>query len=168
MDERREEHGRHQRRRGKDRASGRYRSRRDGPPEEEKDGCCMTAMDTYVGHYYCCPANWFPVLVLLALRPGSTKGTTGRRAHRTDPAARRPSGPVAGVLYAAVVRYRTEVSPRLPARCPYRPSCSTYAVQALGRHGAVRGVRLTVGRLLRCRPSRARRRGAIDPVPPVD
>ncbi|MFE4976547.1 membrane protein insertion efficiency factor YidD [Kitasatospora sp. NPDC056651] len=59
-------------------------------------------------------------------------------------------------------RGATEVSPRRPACCPYTPSCSTYAVRALHRHGALRGARLTVGRLLRCRPGA----GGADPVPP--
>ncbi|MGX2993606.1 membrane protein insertion efficiency factor YidD [Streptomyces sp. JNUCC 64] len=120
-------------------------------------------MDTYIGLRFCCPANWFQVLVLalLTLRPGAPA-----RVRRGEPSARRPRGAVAGALFSAVVRYRTEVSPRTPARCPYRPTCSTYAVRALERHGAVRGVRLTVGRLLRCRPGAARRRGGVDPVPP--
>ncbi|OKI02960.1 hypothetical protein AMK13_30115 [Streptomyces sp. CB02056] len=66
------------------------------------------------------------------------------------------------MLYGAVRYYRAEVSPRRPACCPYTPSCSTYAVRALHRHGALRGARLTAGRLLRCRPGA----GGADPVPP--
>ncbi|MFD0278226.1 membrane protein insertion efficiency factor YidD [Kitasatospora sp. NPDC127111] len=91
----------------------------------------------------------------------------GRRAGRgaADPAAPAPGGFAAGVLYGAVRYYRTEISPKRPACCPYTPSCSTYAVQALHRHGAVRGARLTAGRLLRCRPGAARRGNGVDPVP---
>ncbi|MFC7216975.1 membrane protein insertion efficiency factor YidD [Streptomyces polyrhachis] len=51
--------------------------------------------------------------------------------------------------------------------CSGTPSCSTYAVRALHRHGALRGGRLIPGRLLRCRPGAARRRGFRDPVPPA-
>ncbi|WP_406194268.1 membrane protein insertion efficiency factor YidD [Kitasatospora sp. NBC_01560] len=104
-----------------------------------------------------------PVMTVAGLRFALGAGRGGRRAE-ADPAAPAPGGFAAGVLYGAVRYYRTEVSPKRPACCPYTPSCSTYAVQALHRHGAVRGARLTVGRLLRCRPGAARRGGA-DPVP---
>ncbi|MFF8017886.1 membrane protein insertion efficiency factor YidD [Streptomyces sp. NPDC007929] len=57
------------------------------------------------------------------------------------------------------------VSPTRSACCPYTPTCSTYAVQALHRHGALRGGRLVLSRLLHCRPGAARRRGRLDPVP---
>ncbi|MEU2132720.1 membrane protein insertion efficiency factor YidD [Streptomyces sp. NPDC018352] len=82
-----------------------------------------------------------------------------------DPAAPCPSGRAAGALYEAVRRHRTNASPLLPACCPYTPSCSTYAVKALHQHGALRGGRLVLGRLLRCRPGAAQRRGGRDPVP---
>ncbi|MGW8884214.1 membrane protein insertion efficiency factor YidD [Streptomyces sp. NPDC055749] len=82
-----------------------------------------------------------------------------------DPAAPRPRGRAAGALHEGVRRYRAKVSPVLPACCPYTPSCSTYAVKALHRHGALRGGWLVLGRLLRCRPGAARARGFHDPVP---
>ncbi|MEV8362245.1 membrane protein insertion efficiency factor YidD [Streptomyces niveus] len=53
-----------------------------------------------------------------------------------------------------------DISPARPPCCPYTPSCSTYAVKALHRHGALRGGFLVLGRLLRCR-------GRRDPVPPA-
>ncbi|MGC0207956.1 membrane protein insertion efficiency factor YidD [Streptomyces levis] len=52
------------------------------------------------------------------------------------------------------------------SRRKWPPTCSTYAVRALHRHGALRGGRLILVRLLRCRPAAARRRGFHDPVPP--
>jgi len=69
---------------------------------------------------------------------------------------------VARVLTAAVVAYRRYVSPVLPARCRFYPSCSAYALEALARHGAVRGTALTIWRLLRCHPIHP---GGFDPVP---
>ncbi|MFD7405111.1 membrane protein insertion efficiency factor YidD [Streptomyces sp. NPDC059866] len=84
-----------------------------------------------------------------------------------DPAAPTPRGAAARDLYSAVARYRYEISPKLPARCPYTPTCSTYAIKALHTHGALRGGLLAVRRLLRCTPERARRRGGLDPVPPA-
>ncbi|HEV8570872.1 MAG TPA: membrane protein insertion efficiency factor YidD [Actinoplanes sp.] len=69
---------------------------------------------------------------------------------------------VARVLIAAIVAYRRYVSPALPARCRFYPSCSAYAQEALTRHGAVRGTALTIWRLLRCQPFHP---GGFDPVP---
>lgn len=46
--------------------------------------------------------------------------------------------------------------------CPYVPSCSSYASEALEVHGALRGTRIAVGRLLRCHPWGGR---GFDPVP---
>ncbi|MFD0527683.1 membrane protein insertion efficiency factor YidD [Kitasatospora arboriphila] len=94
-------------------------------------------------------------------------GAQGRRRPRPRPECRRPGRPrprraARRGLYDAVRFYRTRISPTRAACCPYTPSCSTYAVQALHRHGAVRGSRLTAGRLLRCRPGT---HGGHDPVP---
>jgi hypothetical protein len=66
------------------------------------------------------------------------------------------------VVTAAIRGYRV-VSPRLPARCRYTPTCSAYALEAVQRHGTRKGLRLTAGRLLRCRPGVAF--GTADPVP---
>ena len=70
--------------------------------------------------------------------------------------------PLARVLIALVVAYRRYVSPVLPARCRFYPSCSAYALQAVERHGALRGTGLAVWRLLRCHPFHP---GGYDPVP---
>ncbi len=61
-----------------------------------------------------------------------------------------------------VVAYRERVSPTRPPCCPLTPTCSTYGLEALRVHGAVRGTRLTLARLRRCRPGA----GGSDPVPP--
>jgi putative membrane protein insertion efficiency factor len=66
------------------------------------------------------------------------------------------------VLLAAVAAYRRWVSPLLPRRCRYEPSCSAYAAQAIRRHGAARGTLLAAYRLLRCNPLS---HGGFDPVP---
>lgn len=56
-------------------------------------------------------------------------------------------------LAALFVRgYQRLVSPLLPARCKFYPSCSQYAVEALREHGFLRGVVLSAWRLLRCNP----------------
>jgi len=51
-----------------------------------------------------------------------------------------------------VEAYRRLVSPLLPVRCKYHPSCSRYALEALEEFGLVRGLVLAGWRLLRCNP----------------
>ena len=66
------------------------------------------------------------------------------------------------VLIFLVQGYRLLISPVLPPSCRFYPSCSEYAVEALSKHGAVRGGWLTLRRLGRCHPFCA---GGADPVP---
>jgi uncharacterized protein len=72
--------------------------------------------------------------------------------------------PAARALAAAVRFYRRFISPALPPTCRFYPSCSAYALEALQVHGALRGTRLAVLRLLRCHPWHP---GGVDPVPPA-
>jgi putative membrane protein insertion efficiency factor len=62
---------------------------------------------------------------------------------------------------APIELYRRAVSPLLPARCKYEPTCSRYAAQAVRQFGIVRGVALAGWRLLRCNPWS---HGGFDPV----
>jgi putative membrane protein insertion efficiency factor len=66
------------------------------------------------------------------------------------------------IMLAAVRFYRSWISPALPGSCRFAPTCSTYAHQALERHGAWRGALMTARRLLRCHPFHP---GGYDPVP---
>ena len=68
----------------------------------------------------------------------------------------------ARLLILLVRGYQIAISPLLPASCRYTPSCSQYAVEALRRHGALKGAWLAARRLSRCHPFRA---GGYDPVP---
>jgi putative membrane protein insertion efficiency factor len=63
-----------------------------------------------------------------------------------------------------VLLYRLCVSPWKPPTCRFRPTCSRYALDALRRHGAVRGGWLAVRRLCRCHPFCE---PGFDPVPPA-
>ena len=57
--------------------------------------------------------------------------------------------------------YQRVISPALPRRCKYEPTCSLYAVQAIRRFGILRGLVLAAWRLLRCNPFS---HGGFDPV----
>ncbi|HKH43354.1 MAG TPA: membrane protein insertion efficiency factor YidD [Thermoanaerobaculia bacterium] len=48
--------------------------------------------------------------------------------------------------------YKRRISPLLPPSCRFTPTCSEYARLALLKHGLLRGLALTAGRLLRCQP----------------
>ena len=69
---------------------------------------------------------------------------------------------MAKVLLALVAAYRYLLSPMLGRSCRFFPSCSEYAMEALQRHGALRGTWLTVRRVARCHPWHP---GGYDPVP---
>ena len=58
--------------------------------------------------------------------------------------------------------YKRFISPMLPHACRFVPTCSEYALEAVERHGVIRGGVLAAGRLLRCHPFA---RAGFDPVP---
>jgi hypothetical protein len=66
------------------------------------------------------------------------------------------------LLILVVRAYQILLSPLLPAACRYQPTCSHYAIEALEKHGALRGSWLAIKRIGRCHPFRA---GGYDPVP---
>jgi uncharacterized protein len=68
------------------------------------------------------------------------------------------------VLVLLLKGYRTFISPLYGQVCRYYPSCSAYALEAVQRHGALRGSWLALRRLVRCHPWTP---GGYDPVPPV-
>jgi putative membrane protein insertion efficiency factor len=70
--------------------------------------------------------------------------------------------PVRRFLLAAVGFYSRAISPALPPRCRFYPTCSAYAAEAIDRHGAARGSWLAVRRILKCAPWHP---GGLDPVP---
>jgi len=65
------------------------------------------------------------------------------------------------LVRAAIHSYQRFVSPALPRRCRYEPTCSAYASRALGEYGILRGSVLAGWRLLRCNPWS---HGGFDPV----
>lgn len=78
--------------------------------------------------------------------------------HRTPSAARRVA---LAIAIAPIEAYRRFVSPAIPRRCKYEPTCSRYALDAIRRYGILRGLVLAGWRLLRCNPFS---HGGYDPV----
>jgi len=66
------------------------------------------------------------------------------------------------LLIFLVKGYQKLISPFLPNCCRYKPSCSEYMVEALKKHGAVKGLFLGIKRILRCHPFGG---SGYDPVP---
>jgi uncharacterized protein len=66
------------------------------------------------------------------------------------------------LLLAPITAYQRLVSPALPRRCRYEPTCSAYAAESIHRFGPIRGLLLACWRLLRCNPFS---HGGFDPVP---
>ena len=65
-------------------------------------------------------------------------------------------------LIAILRFYKRRISPLLPDACIYTPTCSEYAMEAIQKHGVVKGTGLAIWRLLRCNPFM---KGGYDPVP---
>lgn len=66
------------------------------------------------------------------------------------------------LIQFALRAYKRLISPMLPHSCRFVPTCSEYAMEAVERHGAVRGSLLATWRLLRCHPFA---RAGVDLVP---
>ena len=71
------------------------------------------------------------------------------------------SGALRTVFLAPLIVYRKVISPALPRRCKYEPTCSAYAERAIREYGILRGLVLAGWRLLRCNPFS---HGGYDPV----
>ena len=69
------------------------------------------------------------------------------------------------LLLALIRFYRRRISPLTPPSCRYVPTCSQYALEAIERHGALRGGWLAVKRIARCHPFHRGEHSFYDPVP---
>lgn len=77
---------------------------------------------------------------------------------------RHGTGMLGTALTAGVRAYQLLVSPILPPRCRFLPTCSDYAIEAIARHGPLHGGGLALWRLARCHPLGG---SGYDPVPPL-
>lgn len=71
-------------------------------------------------------------------------------------------GAIKKIFIFPIKIYKRFISPVLPGSCRYSPSCSTYAVGAIEKHGVILGMILAIYRILRCNPFG---KGGNDPVP---
>jgi len=68
----------------------------------------------------------------------------------------------ANVLIVFLKCYKRFISPLLPSACRFHPTCSVYMMEAIERHGSVRGIGMGLKRLGKCHPFHS---GGFDPVP---
>jgi uncharacterized protein len=115
-----------------------------GPPDRAATGRDVAGG---AGHSPC--RYGIPRRAGLRPRPGAAPGGSGARV-------------TARLVIAPINAYRRWISPMLGRRCRFAPSCSEYAVEAVERHGVLRGLWLAGRRLLRCQPFSS---GGYDPVP---
>lgn len=66
------------------------------------------------------------------------------------------------ILIAMIMFYKNYISPLTPPACRYTPTCSTYALQAIQKYGAIKGTWLAIKRISRCHPWGG---SGYDPVP---
>ncbi len=66
------------------------------------------------------------------------------------------------IVLLPVYFYRMAISPLLPPSCRYTPTCSAYSIDAVKKHGAIKGIYLSTKRILSCNPLGA---SGYDPVP---
>lgn len=66
------------------------------------------------------------------------------------------------ILIALIHFYRKYISPVKGYKCPYYPTCSEYALEAVEKYGAIKGGSLALWRIIRCNPFS---KGGYDPVP---
>ena len=65
------------------------------------------------------------------------------------------------ILITLIKLYKKFISPLLGKRCRFYPSCSTYALEAISKYGAIRGSYMAIKRIMRCHPFNP---GGYDPV----
>ena len=66
-------------------------------------------------------------------------------------------------LFIGIIKlYQILVSPLLGQNCRFHPTCSHYAIEAIAKHGVIKGGYLSVRRLIKCQPLHE---GGLDPVP---
>jgi uncharacterized protein len=93
---------------------------------------------------------------------GRQKDPEKQKEQEKDTFGRLRRGSEVKTLLAGCIRlYMYLISPLLPSSCRFVPSCSEYALEAVGKYGALKGSLLTIKRILKCHPFHP---GGYDPV----
>jgi len=71
--------------------------------------------------------------------------------------------PIRLLLYGLIYLYKLLISPLFPSSCKFKPSCSTYMLEAIKEWGIIKGIYLGTKRILRCNPFN--KHGGVDMVP---
>ena len=79
-----------------------------------------------------------------------------------DPEEQPKAGPIAWLLIQGIRLYQLTLARLIGGQCRFDPSCSVFGIEALQKHGAIRGSYLTIRRIMRCHPWG---RSGSDPVP---
>jgi len=66
------------------------------------------------------------------------------------------------ILFLLIKAYQYVISPLFPQSCRFYPTCSSYAYEAIEKHGPAKGLYLSLRRILKCHPFHP---GGYDPVP---
>ncbi|MCQ2380570.1 MAG: membrane protein insertion efficiency factor YidD [Victivallaceae bacterium] len=90
-------------------------------------------------------------------------GNCGENAGGGEAASEERCGLAANALIFLIRIYQKTLSPWVPCRCRFEPTCSAYAAEAIRVHGFFKGIGLATYRIMRCQPLC---RGGYDPVPP--
>lgn len=69
-------------------------------------------------------------------------------------------------IFVKIIRlYQIAISPIFPASCRFYPTCSNYSIEAISKHGVLKGLFLGTKRILKCHPFHE---GGFDPVPEIN
>jgi uncharacterized protein len=79
-----------------------------------------------------------------------------------EPCREQRKGGMQSLAFRSLRMYKRWISPAFPPSCRFTPTCSEYAMEAVERHGVLRGAMMSAWRLLRCHPLA---KGGLDPVP---
>lgn len=69
---------------------------------------------------------------------------------------------ITAILSGCIIFYRNAISPHFPPSCRFTPTCSEYALEAIRKHGPLKGLWLAIKRISRCHPWGG---SGYDPVP---
>ena len=69
-----------------------------------------------------------------------------------EPKERPKAGPIAWLLIQGIRLYQVTLAMLIGGQCRFEPSCSVFGIEALRKHGALRGGYLTIKRIMRCHP----------------